>query len=515
MPVDWVVVGVDNGGTTNNGTVLDSTGRFLLDQLAEVPSNVRDGPDKAIQSLVDSVEQVLALTGVPFASVRAVGLDTPGPASADGVISSKGATNFGDAGWGGFDIRSALAERLGLPVLYNNDGNAAALYAHHVRFGADSRRHSSVSVIVGTGLGGGLVEAGRVIKGAAGMAGELGHVPIPMEGLLDLGQPVPACNCGQRGDAESVASLTGIQKNLLPYWLSKYEHHELAGLPPDKAAKLVRRYGEEGDELALTIFRQQAIALGRLLTIAANFFDPAGYFLGGGVVETTPRFRDWFLAEVRAHTVLREEQVKAAEISLVPDLDMAGARGSAIAARDWLIGQELGVQAGDSLSVGRRDEHHHGEADRLLALVAVAVRAAGGEPGALAGPERVALPGDRQRQGARLHPDHLAGGGRVCVTAERLPGHHFPPPQLDRPGWIGRADDRPGAPGRPAPEHARGVRVADPYGRFPAHVDEQGHRDAERVADARQRGQVRVGPPLLERDEHALAHPRARGQLIQ
>jgi glucokinase len=513
MPVDWVVVGVDNGGTSNNGTVLDPAGRFLLDQMAEVPSNVREGPDKAIQSLVDSVEQVLGLTGVPIASVRAVGLDTPGPASADGVISSKGATNFGDAGWGGFDIRGALAERLGLPVIYNNDGNAAALYAHHVRFGADSRRHSSVSVIVGTGLGGGLVEAGRVIKGAAGMAGELGHVPIPMDGLLDPGQPVPACNCGQRGDAESVASLTGIQKNLLPYWLGKYEHHELAGLPLDKAAKLVRRYGEEGDELALTIFRQQAIALGRLLTIAANFFDPAEYFLGGGVVEATPRFRDWFLDEVRAHTVLREEQVRAAEISLVPDRDMAGARGSAIAARDWLIGEE----PTGSLSVGRRrrDEHHHGEADRLLALVAVAVRAAGGEPGALAGPERVALPADRQRQRALLHPDHLARGGRVRVTAERLPGHHLPPPQLDRPGRIGSADDRPGAPGRPAPEHARGIRAADPDGRFPAQVDQQGHRDAERVADARQRGQVRIGPALLERDEHALADPGARGQLIQ
>jgi predicted NBD/HSP70 family sugar kinase len=515
MPVDWVVVGVDNGGTTNNGTVLDPTGRFLLDQMAEVPSNVREGPDKAIQSLVDSVEQVLGLTGVPIASVRAVGLDTPGPASADGVISSKGATNFGDAGWGGFDIRSALAERLGLPVIYNNDGNAAALYAHHVRFGAESWRYSSVSVIVGTGLGGGLVEAGRVIKGAAGMAGELGHLPIPMDGLLAPGQPVPACNCGQRGDAESVASLTGIQKNLLPYWLSKYEHHELAGLPLDKAAKLVRRYGEEGDELALTIFRQQAIALGRVLTIAANFFDPAEYFLGGGVVEATPRFRDWFLAEVRAHTVLREEQARAAEISLVPDLDMAGARGSAIAARDWLIGQELGIQAGDSLSVGRRDEYDHDEAHWLLALVAVAVRAAGGETGALAGPERVSLPGDGQRQGALLHPDHLAGGGRVRVTAERLPGHDLPLPQLDRPGRVGRADDRPGAPGRPAPEHARGIRVADPHGRFPAHVDEQGHRDAERVADARQRGQIRIGPPLLEGDEHALADPRARGQLIQ
>ena len=344
MPVDWVVGGLDNGGTTNNGTILDSGGRFLLDQMAEVPSNVREGPAKAIQCLVDSVEQVLGISGVPLGAVRAVGLDTPGPASADGVISSKGATNFGDAGWGGFDIRGALAERIGLPVIYNNDGNAAALYAHDVRVGAESARHSSVAAIVGPGLGGGLVEAGRVIKGAAGMAGELGHVPIPLEGLLDSGQPPPACNCGQCGDAESVASLTGIQKNLLPYWLTKHNGHPLASLPPAEAAKQVRRYGEQGDALALAIFRQQAMALGRLFTIAANFYDPGAYFLGGGVVEAAPHFREWFLAEVRASTVLRVEQARVAEIALVPDLDMAGARGSAIAARDWLIGVDTGVQ---------------------------------------------------------------------------------------------------------------------------------------------------------------------------
>jgi glucokinase len=346
MPVDWIVVGLDNGGTMNNGTILDSSGRFLLDQMAELPSDVRDGPDKAIQSLVDSVQQVLELTGVPVTSVQAVGLDTPGPASRNGVISSKGATNFGHAGWRGFDIRGALADRLGLPVIYNNDGNSAALYAHHVRFGPESGERSSVAAIVGTGLGGGIVDAGHVIKGAAGMAGELGHVPIPLEGLLGPGQPMPACNCGQSGDAESVASLTGIQNNLLPYWLTRYEGHPLGALPINKAAKLVRKYAEDGDELALAIFRQQAMALGRLFTIAANFLDPDAYFLGGGVVEAAPHFRDWFFAEVRANTVLREEQARAAEITLVPDLDMAGARGSAVAARDWCLHHVHGVLPG-------------------------------------------------------------------------------------------------------------------------------------------------------------------------
>jgi predicted NBD/HSP70 family sugar kinase len=335
MP-DWVVVGLDNGGTSNNGTVLDADGSFRVDQLAEVPSLVREGPDKALKALTDAVEYVLTLTGTPLANVKAIGLDTPGPASADGVISSKGATNFGDAGWGGFDIRTALQDRIGIPVIYNNDGNAAALYAHHMRYGGASAEHGSVSAIVGTGLGGGIVAAGQIVKGVAGMAGELGHVNIPLDGLLAPDQPLPRCNCGLSGDVESFASLTGIQNNLLPYWLSKYPGHDLVGQPIGQAARRVRGLAENGDPMALAIFGQQAMALGRLFSVAANFLDPDVYFLGGGVVEAAPHFRDWYLDTVRANTSLREEQARVAEMALVPDRDMAGARGSAVAARDWV-----------------------------------------------------------------------------------------------------------------------------------------------------------------------------------
>ena len=95
---DWVTVGIDNGGTANNGTVLDADGTFLIAEMAELPSLVREGPDKAITALVDSFDKVLAMTGVPREKVRAVGLDTPGPASADGVLVTGGATNFGHPG---------------------------------------------------------------------------------------------------------------------------------------------------------------------------------------------------------------------------------------------------------------------------------------------------------------------------------------------------------------------------------------------------------------------------------
>lgn len=325
------VAGIDVGATKTNATILDEAGRFLVEEMFETPSRVTEGPAAALEAIEATLALAVGTAGVNRGDVLAVGLDTPGPATADGVISVHGATNFADPSWWGFDIRRAVEERLGLPVIYNNDGNAAALYAHGQFFGAAAARRSSVSAIVGTGLGGGVIESGRVVKGAAGMAGELGHVHVPLDGILEPGQPPPVCNCGFTGDLESVASLTGIVRNLLPYWLTRYPQHPLAGRPVVAAAKEVRTFGERGDEMALAIFGQQAAAIGRLFTIAANFTDPHAYFLGGGVTDAEPHFRDWFLDAVRAHTTLRPEQAGAA-FAVVTDLDMAGARGSALAA---------------------------------------------------------------------------------------------------------------------------------------------------------------------------------------
>jgi glucokinase len=333
----WVVVGLDSGGTCINATVLDASGAFLIDRMVETPSRVQEGPEAAVEALAEALTAILDLSQTALPMVRAVGLDTPGPASADGVISTRGSTNFSQTSWRGFDIRSALQARIGLPVIYHNDANAAALYAHDRHFGPAAAGVSSVAAIVGTGFGGGVVESGQVIRGAAGMAGEFGHIQIPLQGVLEAGQPMPRCNCGLEGDVESIVSLTGIKNNLLPYWLTRFPDHLLAGEPTDRAAMLLREFGEQDDPLALAVFGQQARALGGLFTIAANFTDPQAYFVGGGVVEAAPSFRQWFLGRVREHTQLRREQAAVATFALVPDLDMAGARGVALAARDTVM----------------------------------------------------------------------------------------------------------------------------------------------------------------------------------
>ena len=112
----------------------------------------------------------------------AVGLDTPGPASSAGLLSARGSTNFVHANWAGYDIRESLARKLGKPVSYLNDANAAALWGHYAIFGSSSRK-TSISSVIGTGNGGGVILEGNVVKGKNGFGGELGHVLIPYQSI--------------------------------------------------------------------------------------------------------------------------------------------------------------------------------------------------------------------------------------------------------------------------------------------------------------------------------------------
>jgi len=327
------IVGLDLGGNSINVTAYDGS-HFLIEGMAELPSLVTQGPDTCISQLCAGFQKALDMTGWKASEIDAVGLDTPGPISADGVLCSKGATNFSGEGYWNFDLRGNLSKSLGLPVSFLNDGNAAALYAHWKSFGDDPTK-TSVSLIVGTGLGGGVVANGRVLVGRVGFAAELGHVTLP--GDWYPGGNIPArCNCGKNSDLESIASLTGIELNLLPYFLPKYPDHPLASVPIKEAAKKVRGMAEKGDEMSRTIFRAQAWALAAHIDQMINVFDPDAVFIGGGVIEASDEMREWYIAKIRESIPFREEQSNLA-IEIVPDGDKAGARGAAVFAFQKLI----------------------------------------------------------------------------------------------------------------------------------------------------------------------------------
>jgi predicted NBD/HSP70 family sugar kinase len=142
----------------------------------------------------------------------------------------------------------------------------------------------------------------------------------------------PECNCGRTGDLESLCSLTGIERNLLPYFLPRFPGHALGKMELRQAAKQVRGLAEKGDPLCKEIFRVQAHALGLFFDEMVNTFDPEALIVGGGALETGVEFQRWFLDEIRVGMPPQREEQVGIPIYVMPNGDTAGARGAAIEA---------------------------------------------------------------------------------------------------------------------------------------------------------------------------------------
>ncbi len=229
-----------------------------------------------------------------------VGLDTPGPASATGVLSARGSTNFVHAEWAGYDIRAGSRRSLGKPVTYLNDGNAAALWGHFAIFGAGSDE-TSVSAIIGTGLGGGVIIERQRGQGPEGLRRRTGPraAPLPEHSRHRRHDPdmqlrphrrpgIALLAHRHRADVSAVFPAHGIRATS---WA------KIGDLR--KAAKLVRGLAENGDPMCKEIFRVQAHALGLFFDEMINTFDPDALIVGGGALETGEDFQQWFIGEIR------------------------------------------------------------------------------------------------------------------------------------------------------------------------------------------------------------------------
>jgi len=327
-----IVAGIDLGGTAINYTLVNGQEQFLIEGLCEHPALAKQGPEICLRQIEEGLGIAVEKAGVALGDVVAAGLDTPGPANAEGVLSARGSTNFVHADWAGFDIRAGLGKKLGIPVTYLNDGNAGALWGHFNIFGAHSRE-TTLTVVIGTGLGGGIIIGEDVVKGRVGFGGELGHVLLPYQSIAGIGGLQPGCNCGRMGCLESVCSLSAIERSFLPFFLPRYPGHQLGQMGNlHNAAKLVRGLAENGDPMCKEIFRVQAHALGLFFDEMVNTFDPDAFFVGGGALETREEFQRWFVDEIRAGMPAQREEQAGIPIYVMPNGDTAGARGVAIEA---------------------------------------------------------------------------------------------------------------------------------------------------------------------------------------
>ncbi len=257
-------VGIDLGGTFIKGAVVDEEGTIVVKE--EIPTHAERGPDDILRRMEELVRSLIERTGIAPAACAGVGVGIPGFIDTDAGV----AVEVVNIGWKNVRVRDPLAQALGLPVHMENDANAAALGEAFA--GAAKGCESALCITLGTGIGGGVILDGQVLRGASHMAGEIGHIVMYPDGA--------ACNCGHRGCLETVASATGVVR-LATERIERGEKTELQ--KASLTAADVFAAASRGDSVAQAVVAKAVEDLGRGLAIGANIVNPVIIVVGGGM----------------------------------------------------------------------------------------------------------------------------------------------------------------------------------------------------------------------------------------
>ena len=304
-------IGIDVGGTKCLGVLLDDSGATLDERRVATP----DGAAEVLDAVSGVASALGAGPGLP------VGVGMPGLVDAHGVLVY--AANLP----GVFDlpVRAALEERLGTVVTVDNDANCAG-WAEHRRGAAEGAAHVVLATL-GTGIGGGLVSEGRLVRGAHGFAGEIGHMVVDPEGTV--------CGCGRRGCWETVASgdaLGRLGREAAGAGTGEHLRQLAGGDAALVRGEHVTRAATEGDPGASAVVERFARWLALGLANLANLLDPERFIIGGGVVEAG----EVVLAPTRAaFGAVLQGAGHRPEAAIVPAAlgERAGAVGAALLAR--------------------------------------------------------------------------------------------------------------------------------------------------------------------------------------
>lgn len=282
--------GVDIGGTTVKIGLFDKDG-CVLDKW-EIPTVKDNDGDSVLPDIADSIKAKMQEKGIDQDDIEGVGVGAPGAVDREGTLVN-GAVNIG---WGVFNIPMVLGGYLNLPVKAGNDANVAAF--GEMWQGGGKGYSNLVAVTLGTGVGGGIIVDGKIVIGANGAGGEIGHMHIE-------DQETEACGCKNKGCLEQYASATGIVR-LAKRRLEKDEKPSVLR-EGEISAKTVFDAVKTGDAVALEIAEQFGEYLGKGLAAVANTVNPEIFVIGGGVSKAgeillryiEPAFRKYAFAACR------------------------------------------------------------------------------------------------------------------------------------------------------------------------------------------------------------------------
>lgn len=263
--MDKYCIGVDVGGTSVKTGLFKEDGE-LLDKW-EIKTRTENGGEAILPDIAASIKGKLEEHGIDRDFVLGIGIGVPGPINKEGVV-----PHTANLGWGYKEVTRELEELTGIPVKGGNDANVAAL-GEMWKGGAEGCRNV-ILLTLGTGVGGGIIVDGRIVVGAHGAAGEVGHAHVD-ENIS--GQ----CGCGNKGCLEQVASATGIVK-LAKEELQSSEEPSLLR-KGEVSAKSVFDALKEGDALAERVVERFGKYLGKTIAVFTAVVDPEVVVIGGGV----------------------------------------------------------------------------------------------------------------------------------------------------------------------------------------------------------------------------------------
>jgi len=311
-------IGVDMGATQVKLGLLDSNCRIVKRKRLDTAAFT--GKDSLIGAIAQSI--ILLASGIKY-KIKGIGVGAPGL-----VNPEKGLIHYlvNIPGWENVHLKRILESRVGLPVFIDNDVNVMALA--ELYHGRAKGKRNVVCLALGTGVGGGLILEGRLYRGAAFSAGELGHIPLNEEG--------PSCNCGGRACLERYVgnryiieqALDKLKKAPLPTRIPELVKNDLSKINP----QILSIAASRGDLLAKEIWQTVGRHIGVCLTGVVNLLNPELVVIGGGVAEAGEILFD----TIRKTVNERAMSVPAQSVKIVPAKlkENAGLIGAAVLARE-------------------------------------------------------------------------------------------------------------------------------------------------------------------------------------
>lgn len=298
-----IYIGLDLGGTNIKAGVMDESA-VVLAKLS-VPTRAEKGPDAVIHNMAEAARQVAAQANIALDDVDMIGIGTPGPVDYE-TGSVLAAPNM--PGWTNIRVRDKIIDELGRPAVLENDANAAAFGEYWAGAGRDKSIRHLIMLTLGTGIGSGFIVDGRIVRGANGYGGEIGHIVVNPKG--------PTHTSGSPGCFEHYASATGTGRraveliegggdSCLKPTLDK--HGEISAEQVFDAAK-------QGDQLALHVVKEVTDTLGLVCVNLCRLFDPQMILFAGGMILSG----DFLFDRIRAGFMKYDWKILEPRVKIVP-----------------------------------------------------------------------------------------------------------------------------------------------------------------------------------------------------